>query len=85
MQLSAANLLIASQQIARGVQQSSPDEQARFAAALAEEKSISRAPTFEPLQFRPATPEQHGAPAAPAATTDRHRSGPLGASLDISV
>ncbi len=38
MQLSAANLLIASQQIARGTLKAQPDAQAQFAAALAKEK-----------------------------------------------
>ena len=85
MQLSAANLLIASQQIARGVRQPAPDAQAQFAAALAKEKSAASASAFEPI-FKPAPPDL---PSAAAATTPRTMAygqpGPLGANVDIRV
>jgi hypothetical protein len=86
MQLSAANLLIASQQIASGVRQPSPDVQARFAAALAKEKSAADASAFEPMEFMQAPPDQPPAPAtATSRAIDCGRPGPLGAHVDIRV
>jgi hypothetical protein len=91
MQLSAANLLIASQQIARGVQQPSPDAQAKFAAALAKEKTAPGAAAFEPLEFTKAATPPSSAPApsaTPAASTPATaygRASPLGANIDIRV
>jgi hypothetical protein len=88
MQLSAANLLIASQQIARGAQQASPDTQAKFSAALAKEKSASGVAAFEPLEFTPAPAASAPTPATPANAASPSaygRSGPLGANIDIRV
>lgn len=90
MQLSAANLLIASQQIARSVQQPAADTQAKFSAALAKEKSASGVAAFEPLEFAPSadTPAVATAPASTAnaaPSSGYGRSGPLGANIDIRV
>ena len=86
MQLSAANLLIASQQIARGSNQPSPQAQAQFASALAKEKGAEPA-QFEGIDFKqtsPATKPSLAAPAqAPAA--GYNASSPIGANLDIRV
>ena len=85
MQLSAANLLIASQQIARGTTKPSPGAQAQFSAALAKEKGVAE-PDFEPMDFK-----QTAAPAktAPAAAQPPARpyagGGTLGANIDIRV
>jgi hypothetical protein len=85
MQLSAANLLIASQQIARGVHQPSHLVQAQFAAALAKESSAAGA-AFEPMEFKQSAPDQ---PPATAPATHRPMAfgqpGPLGANIDIRV
>jgi hypothetical protein len=85
MQLSAANLLIASQQIARG--QPSRDAQAQFAAALAKEKAAGAATAFEPMEFKPAAAEaQPGLPVSPEPSARPHgQSRTLGANLDIRV
>ena len=83
MQLSAANLLIASQQIARGASKPPADAQAQFAGALAKEKGVEG---FEPMQFRAAAaPSKPAAPSATAPTPTY--SGPvrLGANIDIRV
>ncbi len=83
MQLSAANLLIASQQIARGAVKTPADAQAQFASALAKEKGVEGA-GFEPMEFRTA------APAKPAAAPSAPQAGygspvRIGANLDIRV
>jgi hypothetical protein len=89
MQLSAANLLIASQQIARGAQQPAPDTQAKFAAALAKEKSASGVTAFEPLEFAPpATSSPLSAPVSDTSgvpASGYGRTSPLGANVDIRV
>lgn len=91
MQLSAANLLIASQQIARGAQQPSPEGQAKFAAELARENFSSRVAAFEPLEFAPAAgasaavPAARAVPAATASATGYGGTSPLGANIDIRV
>ena len=85
MQLSAANLLIASQQIARGTQQAPRDAQAQFAAALVKEKSAAGAALFEPVDFKHAAPEQSPASAAAPQPTAYGQSSPLGAKVDIRV
>jgi hypothetical protein len=85
MQLSAANLLIASQQIARGVQQPSREVQAQFAAALARENSAAGAAAFEPIEFRQNLPEPPSTPATAPRATVFGQPGPLGANLDIRV
>ena len=83
MQLSAANLLIASQQIARGSNQPSPQAQAQFAAALAKEKGVQ---AFEPMEFKPAQAAPTPAPAAAAQPPAGYSAAsPLGANLDIRV
>ena len=85
MQLSAANLLIASQQLARGAA-AKPDAgaQAQFTAAL-KEKGVETA-DFAPMEFKQAAPAKPS-PAAPATTpqTGYNASQRLGANLDIRV
>ena len=85
MQLSAANLLIASQQIARGVQQPPRDAQVQFAAALAKEKSVAGATSFEPMDFKQTAPDTHASAAASPRPAAYGASSPLGANLDIRV
>jgi hypothetical protein len=82
MQLSAANLLIASQQIARGQQKVAPDARAQFTAALAKEKDVQPA-AFEPMEFKQtaAAPAQ-AASAQPAAYNAAAR---VGSQIDIRV
>jgi hypothetical protein len=73
MQISAANLLIASQQGAKAA----PRSDGAFAAALTKEK-----PGFEPLAFKQVAEAPQRAPAAqpvPQAST------PLGSQIDIRV
>lgn len=86
MQLSAANLLIASQQIARGAVKPSADAQAQFTAALAKEKGIESA-SFEPMDFKQSAPAAKAAPTAPAQTPSAGYGGTmrLGANIDIRV
>jgi hypothetical protein len=86
MQLSAANLLIASQQIARGATQPSPDARAQFTAALAKEKGVDSA-SFEPMDFKQSAPTAKATPAAPAQTPSAGYGGAmrLGANIDIRV
>jgi hypothetical protein len=86
MQLSAANLLIASQQIARGQQQASPQAQAQFSAALAKENGVESA-GFEPMDFKQAAPAAKPAVAAPAQPPAARYGGgsPIGGRLDIRV
>ncbi len=85
MQLSAANLLIASQQLTRGAPRPAPDAQARFTSALAKEGGADEA-AFEPMAFKqaaPATAPQAAPAQAPAA--GYNASARLGANLDIRV
>ena len=84
MQLSAANLLIAAQQLGRGAARPLPDAQAQFAGALAKEKGVEGA-GFEPMEFRAAAPVKPAAPAAAPASPSN--SGPvrLGSHVDIRV
>jgi hypothetical protein len=86
MQLSAANLLIASQQIARGSNQPSPQAQAQFASALAKEKGAAPA-AFEAMDFKQTAPAAKPAPmAAPQAAAPAYAgSSPIGGNLDIRV
>jgi hypothetical protein len=76
MQISAANLLIASQQGAAPAAR--PD--GAFAAALAQEK-----PGFEPLTFKQAEtqPAPQAMPAKPV--TSPTASAPIGSQIDIRV
>ncbi len=86
MQLSAANLLIASQQIARGAHQPSPQVQAQFASALAKERGAEPA-AFEELDFNQAAPAARSASAAPAQppADGYSTASPVGANLDHHV
>ena len=86
MQLSAANLLIASQQLARGAVRTPADAQAQFASALAKEKAAP-ATGFEPMDFKPATPAKPAPAAAPAQAPATGYAGgmKLGANIDIRV
>ncbi|MEI9991088.1 MAG: hypothetical protein WDM86_13710 [Rhizomicrobium sp.] len=85
MQLSAANLLIASQQLARGAQRAAPDAQAKFASALAQENG-AEATDFAPMEFKQTAPPK-ASPAGPAQgpAAGYNMSGRLGANLDIRV
>ncbi len=85
MQLSAANLLIASQQLASGSQPPSPQAQAQFSAALAKENGVEGA-GFEPMDFKQAAPAKQAAaaPAQPPAAAYGGGS-PIGGNLDIRV
>ena len=75
MQISAANLLLASQQGARAA----PRSDGAFAATLAKDK-----PGFEPLDFKPAATAAQTAPQAkPLATPTA--SAPMGSQIDIRV
>jgi hypothetical protein len=80
MQLSAANLLIASQQFAHGGTKVAPDAKVQFSAALAPEKGVEGA-GFEPLDFKQAP--RAATPAAPA--TSYGGSARIGANIDIRV
>ncbi len=84
MQLSAANLLIASQQIARGATRVSPDAQAQFTAALAKEKGPETA-GFEPMDFKRTTPAAKPSAAAPTTAPGYNAASPIGGQLDIRV
>jgi hypothetical protein len=85
MQLSAANLLIASQQAARAHPRPAPDARAQFASALAQEKGVEPA-GFEPMDFKKTAAPQSAAPAAPtAASTPYGGAMRLGANIDIRV
>ena len=86
MQLSAANLLIASQQLARAAQKSPSDVEAQFAAALAKEKSAPGATSFEPIEFRQGAPYPSAASAAVPARPEGYAPARLlGAHLDIHI
>jgi hypothetical protein len=77
MQISAANLLIASQQGAKAVPAARPD--GAFAAALAKEK-----PGFEPLAFKQLETSAQPAPQAKPATPPM-ASALRGSKIDIRV
>ena len=81
MQLSAANLLIASQQLARGAARPAPEAQAQFTAALKKESGVEG---FAPMEFRTAAPAKP-APAAPAQAPSYGGTARIGANLDIRV
>ena len=83
MQLSAANLLIASQQLARP--RAAADAPAQFAAAMAKENGVESA-SFGPMDFKQAAPAKTAQPApAQAPAAGYNASGRLGANLDIRV
>jgi len=84
MQLSAANLIIASQQLARG--SAKPQADGQFAQVLAKEQGVRETAAFEAIDFKQAAPTRPAAvqPApAPAANYSAAKS--LGANLDIRV
>jgi hypothetical protein len=81
MQISAANLLIASQQLARP--RAAADAQAQFASALAKENGVEHT-GFEPMDFKQAAPPKP-APASPTPSTGYTASGRIGANIDIRV
>ena len=85
MQISAANLLIASQQLARGVQQTPRDARALFAAALAKEKVLPGVTAFAPLEFETAAPQAPTSSVAPPRVTGSGDSGQIGSKIDIRV
>lgn len=82
MQLSAANLLIASQQIARGAAKPSPEAHAQFTAALAKEKGVETS-SFEPMDFKQTQAKL--SPAAPTQPAGYNAASRLGANIDIRV
>ena len=86
MQLSAANLLIASQQIARGAPKPSPEAHAQFTAALAKEKGVETS-SFEPMEFKQSAPPAQPASSAPAVSQPAgyNAASRLGANIDIRV
>ena len=85
MQLSAANLIIASQQLARGAAAPRPEAAAQFTAALAKENGVE-ASGFEPMDFKQAAPARAQAPAAPATPAAGYNAGSrIGATIDIRV
>jgi len=86
MQLSAANLIIASQQLARGVAKPAADGQ--FAQALAKEQGVKETNAFEAIDFKAApAPPKATASAAPALVpaTGYSTAGSLGGNIDIRV
>jgi len=87
MQLSAANLLIASQQLARGgATKPDANAQAQFTAAL-KEKGVESV-DFAPMEFKQAAPSKAttAQPAPIAAPASGYNPGQkLGANLDIRV
>ena len=86
MQLSAANLLIASQQLTRSTQPIPRDAAAQFAVVLAKEKSASSTAAFEPIEFpQAAAAEVHSAPATPLQPTATSAPTPVGSRIDIRV
>jgi hypothetical protein len=84
MQLSAANLIIASQQLARGAAKPAGDG-AQFAQALAKEQGVKEADAFEALDFRKAPDKPPAAASAQAPTTGYGAAMALGGNLDIRV
>jgi hypothetical protein len=84
MQLSAANLLLASQQPARAAASTAPDAQAKFSAALAREGKIDAA-DFQPIAFKATAPAAAAALATPAPATGYCGPTRPGANLDIRV
>jgi hypothetical protein len=86
MQLSAANLIIASQQIARGAAKPAADG-GQFAQALAKEGGVKEMAAFETLDFKQAPAPAKASAAAPAQApaTGYGAAGPLGGNLDIRV
>jgi hypothetical protein len=86
MQLSGANLLIASQQTARAEPKPPAGAQAPFAKVLAKDGGVEGA-AFEPMQFRPASGPAKALEATSPAVPKPSTGGPTrpGAHLDIRV
>ena len=83
MQLSAANLLIAAQQLSRA--QAPAQGGAQFASALEKDGGVEGA-GFEPMAFKQAAPAKSAAPiAASPAPASYGGTGPLGGNIDIRV
>jgi len=83
MQLSAANLLIASQQLQRP--RAAADAQAQFASAMAKENGPEQA-GFEPMDFKQAAPAKTAPTSAASAPSAGYGgSARLGANIDIRV
>ncbi len=87
MQLSAANLIIASQQLARGVAKPAPDAAAQFAQALAKEQGAKETGAFEAIDFKqtPAPAKSVASAPAQAPATGYNAAQTLGGNLDIRV
>jgi len=83
MQLSAANLIIASQQLARSAKPQAGGPQ--FAQALAKEQGTNEAVAFEAIDFKPAAAPAKPAAAAPVPVASYGAGRPLGGNLDIRV
>ncbi|MBL6853296.1 MAG: hypothetical protein ISS15_07360 [Alphaproteobacteria bacterium] len=85
MQLSAANLIIASQQLARGAAKPAGDG-AQFAQALAKEQGAKETDAFEALDFKKAAAAKPAmAASAPAPATGYGAARSLGGNIDIVV
>ena len=86
MQLSAANLIIASQQLARGAAKPAADG-GQFAQALAKEKGVKETDAFEALDFKQAAAPAKAVAAAPAQAPATGYGGArsMGGNLDIRV
>ncbi|HEV2652531.1 MAG TPA: hypothetical protein VGU69_14815 [Rhizomicrobium sp.] len=84
MQLSAANLIIASQQSARAQAQPAPDAGPQFTAAL--KANNVETSDFEPMTFKQATPAAKAdSPATTPSAPGYGQSPLLGGTIDIRV
>jgi hypothetical protein len=84
MQLSAANLIIASQQIARAQAQPSADAGPQFTAAL--KANNVETSDFEPMTFKQAAPAaKTDSPATTPSAPGYGQSALLGGTIDIRV
>jgi hypothetical protein len=84
MQLSAANLILASQQSARATAPTPPDAQANFATALTRTGNVEAA-AFEPLEFKQPAPAKAVAPDTTPSGAGFGGTVRLGANIDIRV
>ena len=84
MQLSGANLLIASQQAARGGAQQPAGQPVQFASAMQESGGVDG---FAPMEFKQSAAPAKAAPAPAAATQAPAYNGAmrLGSTIDITV
>ena len=83
MQLSAANLIIASQQSARAQAQPAADAGPQFTAAL--KANNVETSDFEPMTFKQAAPAAPESPAASVSTPGYGQTSLLGGTIDIRV